>query len=118
MRAQGSTPSEAITLIDGTNYDDMIAKGCASGKTVLVDFFAEWCGPCKVMYPKVVEIAEANADKLIVYKFDCNKANKDKAKELGIKVLPTFMAYKGGVKVGESTGAKMEKLQELLASAM
>lgn len=82
-----------IELTDET-YEQETAKG-----TVVVDFYAQWCGICKALTPKVGEIAKQNPN----YKF-C-KADVDKcseiAQKLGIVNLPTFVMYKEGIMVGK-----------------
>ncbi len=72
------------------------------------------CGPCKMILPQLVELNAQDADVDLV-KFNCNKENKDLGKALGIKVAPTFHLYKGGSKVAEMTGAKVDKLKALIA---
>uniref|UniRef100_A0A061SNK1 Thioredoxin 1 n=1 Tax=Tetraselmis sp. GSL018 TaxID=582737 RepID=A0A061SNK1_9CHLO len=85
----------------------------SSKNLVVVDFFTDWCGPCKMIYPKLVELNDSYPDVAIV-KFNCNKYNKELGKELGIRVAPTFHLYKEGSKVAEMTGAKVDKLTELI----
>ncbi|CAD6334626.1 unnamed protein product [Miscanthus lutarioriparius] len=81
----------------------------AGDKVVVLDMYTEWCGPCKVMAPKFQEMSEKNLD-VVFLKLDCNQDNKPLAKELGIKVVPTFKILKGGKVVKEVTGAKIEEL--------
>lgn len=71
------------------------------------------CGPCKIILPTLVEMNAADPDVEIV-KFNCNQENKVLGKELGIRVAPTFHLYKGGEKLAEMTGAKPDKLKELI----
>uniref|UniRef100_A0A383W1D9 Thioredoxin domain-containing protein n=1 Tax=Tetradesmus obliquus TaxID=3088 RepID=A0A383W1D9_TETOB len=93
-------------------FDDYISA--AGDVLVVVDFFTEWCGPCKLIYPQLVALSEALAPAAVIVKFNCNQANKELAKTLGIKVAPTFQLYRGGAKVGEMTGAKVERLKALI----
>jgi thioredoxin 1 len=67
------------------------------------------CGPCKVMAPKFQEMSEKDQD-VVFLKLDCNQDNKSLAKELGIKVVPTFKILKDGKVVKEVTGAKLDEL--------
>lgn len=91
----------------------------AGDDLVVVDFFTDWCGPCKLMYPELVKISEELSGQGVqVVKFNCNAANKDLAKMLGIKVAPTFHLYRGSNKVGEMTGAKTDKLRSMIEEAM
>jgi len=80
---------------------------------VVVDFYTDWCGPCKIILPKLIEMNAEYGDVEIV-KFNCNQYNKELGKQLGIRVAPTFHLYKGGNKVAEMTGAKPDKLRELM----
>lgn len=86
---------------------------------VVVDFYTDWCGPCKLMYPKLVEMAEEMQPKGVRFvKFNCNKFNKELGSGLGVRVAPTFFLYKGSVKVAEMTGARVEKLRDLIEANM
>jgi len=81
----------------------------AGDKTVVVDMYTQWCGPCKVMAPKYQQLSEKYLDVLFL-KLDCNQDNKPLAKELGIKVVPTFKILKESKIVKEVTGAKFDDL--------
>ncbi|CAK9140117.1 unnamed protein product [Ilex paraguariensis] len=67
------------------------------------------CGPCKVMAPRFRELSEKYID-VVFLKLDCNKDNKPLAKELGIRVVPTFKILKDSKIVKEVTGAKFDDL--------
>lgn len=81
----------------------------AGDKTVVLDMYTQWCGPCKVIAPKYKELAEKYLD-VVFLKLDCNQDNKPLAKELGIKVVPTFKILKDSKIVKEVTGAKYDDL--------
>ncbi|XP_010038350.2 thioredoxin F-type, chloroplastic [Eucalyptus grandis] len=81
----------------------------AGDKTVVLDMYTQWCGPCKVMAPKYQELSEKYSDVLFL-KLDCNQDNKPLAKELGLKVVPTFKILKDNKVVKEVTGAKLDNL--------
>ncbi|XP_051116562.1 thioredoxin F-type, chloroplastic-like [Andrographis paniculata] len=81
----------------------------AGTKVVVLDMYTQWCGPCKVIAPKFQQLSEKYDDVLFL-KLDCNQDNKPLAKELGIKVVPTFKILKDGKIVKEVTGAKIEDL--------
>ncbi|KAA8538849.1 hypothetical protein F0562_025541 [Nyssa sinensis] len=81
----------------------------AGDKTVVLDMYTQWCGPCKVMAPKFQELSEKYVD-VVFLKLDCNQDNKPLAKELGISVVPTFKILKDSKIVKEVTGAKFDDL--------
>ncbi|XP_050208018.1 thioredoxin F-type, chloroplastic-like [Mercurialis annua] len=81
----------------------------AGDKTVVLDMYTQWCGPCKVIAPKFKALSEKYLD-VVFLKLDCNQDNKSLAKELGIKVVPTFKILKDSKIVKEVTGAKYEDL--------
>ncbi|CAL1712896.1 unnamed protein product [Somion occarium] len=84
-------------------------------KVVIIDFWAEWCGPCKQISP-IFEKLSADFPNLAFYKVNVDEAS-DISEEVGIRAMPTFMAFKNGAKIGESVGAIPTRLQELIASA-
>lgn len=75
---------------------------------VLVDFFATWCGPCKMLAPTLEEFAEENAGKIIVGKCDID-AQPELADEFKIQVVPTIIAFKNGKAVNSSRGLCSKK---------
>ena len=84
-------------------FDSAVANG-----TVLVDFGAEWCGPCKVMEPVLEKIAEAYRDKLTVYAVDIDQ-DPSLAARHGVMSVPTMLVMKGGQPVERIVGAISEK---------
>jgi thioredoxin 1 len=86
----------------------------AGDKLVVVDFFTDWCGPCKLILPQLVTLSAELEPAATIAKFNCNQNNKELAKSLGIKVAPTFHLYKHGKKVADMTGAKVDKLRALI----
>ncbi len=71
---------------------------------VLVDFYADWCGPCKMMMPVVEKLAETYAGKVKVGKVNSDENNQLAAK-YGIMSIPSFLIFKGGQVVDNATGA-------------
>lgn len=88
--------------------DEFQAKVLDSDVPVLVDFFANWCGPCVAMSPILEKVAERLAGKARVYKLDVDK-NPDKANEYGVKAIPYLVLFKGGGKVQEVIGLTGEE---------
>jgi len=80
-----------IELTDAT-FDNTVHN---SDVPVLVDFWAPWCGPCKMIAPIVKEIAEEYADKAKICKLDTDEA-RDSAMEFGISAIPTIILFKDG----------------------
>ncbi|KAG8943072.1 hypothetical protein FRC04_003218 [Tulasnella sp. 424] len=89
-----------------------------SGKTVFVDFWATWCGPCRMISPVFERISsqlsESGAE---FYKVDVD-ALPDVAEEWGIRAMPTFLAFKNGQRTGELVGANPGGLQSLVAKQL
>ena len=70
---------------------------------VLVDFWAEWCGPCKMAEPVLEELSEEYKDKVAVAKMDVDK-NQESTQKYGIMSIPTTVLFKGGNEMGRQIG--------------
>jgi thioredoxin 1 len=77
----------------------------------LVDFWAEWCGPCKMLNPVISELKEKYDGKAGVHKVNVDE-NQDLAKELGIRSIPTVILFKDGNEIERISGAKEISLYE------
>ena len=89
----------SVLVLNDDNFESEILN---SEKTCLVDFFATWCGPCKIMSPVIDEIAAENPD-IKVGKVDVDEAEEIAAR-FGIMSIPTLMVFKGGESVKTFVG--------------
>ena len=80
------------------------AETVGSNKPVLVDYWAEWCGPCKMVAPILEEVASDMSDKLTVGKVDVDE-NQELAAQLNIMSIPTLVLFKDGEVVDQAIGA-------------
>lgn len=88
-----------------------------AGPPVLVDFYADWCGPCRMVAPLVDEIAQANAGKMLIAKIDADHAAQ-LLEKFGIRGIPTVILFKGGEEVDRSVGLEPEKLRSMAEQAV
>ena len=87
-----------------------------SGDAVILDCYAEWCGPCKVVAPKLEEWSEAYPQ-VKFYKVDVDKV-EEVALELGVRAMPTIMLFKDGQKVTEVVGAVLPAIEQGIKSLL
>ena len=107
--------SEHIVHVSDASFD---AEVLNSETPVLVDFWAEWCGPCKMIAPVLSEIADEYAGKLKVCKLDVD-ANPEVAPKFGIRGIPTLILFKGGNAEATKVGAlSKSQLTEFVKEAM
>jgi thioredoxin 1 len=98
--------SDLIKHISDASFDADVLK---SGKPVLVDYWAEWCGPCKMIAPVLDDISAAYKDKLQIAKMNVDENQQIPAK-FGIRGIPTLMLFKNGQLAATKVGA-MSKAQ-------
>ncbi len=87
--------------INDANFDELVLK---STKPVLVDFWAEWCGPCRMVGPIVEELANEYGDKAVIGKVNVDH-NPNISTNFGIRNIPTILFFKNGVVVDKQVGA-------------
>jgi thioredoxin 1 len=97
----------ATFSVSDANFDKEVLK---STEPVLVDFFAEWCGPCKAMAPALEQVAAEMKGKVKVAKLDVDQ-NPEVTQKYTIQAMPTLMIFKDGKKVAERVGALTQKKQ-------
>ena len=98
--------SELIKQVSDATFDADVLQ---ADKPVLVDYWAEWCGPCKMIAPILDEVSTAYQDKLTIAKMNVDE-NRDIPAKFGIRGIPTLMLFKGGQLAATKVGA-MSKSQ-------
>ena len=90
----------SVLHINRESFEKIIAQ---NGKTVLVDFWATWCGPCRMIAPVLEEVAKERPD-VTVCKVDVDE-ERELALEYGVSSIPTLLVFRDGKVVNQSTGA-------------
>lgn len=93
--------TNTVKVTDATFVDQVLT----SEKPVLVDFWATWCGPCKMVAPVLEEIAKENGEKLTVAKIDIDE-NPNTPRDYQVMSIPTLILFQGGKPVKQIVGAK------------
>ena len=90
--------------ITDSNFNNVISKN----KTVLVDFWAEWCGPCRMIGPVIEELANEYEGKAIIGKLDID-SNQESSVKYGVRSIPTILTFKDGEIIDRQVGAVPKK---------
>ncbi len=93
--------SDLVKHISDASFDADVLQ---SGQPVLVDYWAEWCGPCKMIAPILDEVSKEYAGRLNVAKMNVDQ-NRDVPAKFGIRGIPTLMIFKGGQLAATKVGA-------------
>ncbi len=89
-----------VVVVTDENFEEVVLR---ANRPVLVDFWAEWCGPCKAFAPTIHKVAAEYADRLIVVKADL-EMNRRWAEKLGIRAVPTLLYFNKGDVVKRTVG--------------
>lgn len=107
--------SDAITHVTDANFEEEVLK---ADKPVLVDFWAAWCGPCKMIAPILDELAESLGDKIKITKLDVD-ANQEVPGKFNIRGIPTLIIFKNGEPDSTKVGAlSKQQLVDFIESAV
>tara|TARA_Y100001949_G_C15990076_1_gene332419 strand:- start:2121 stop:2441 length:321 start_codon:yes stop_codon:yes gene_type:complete len=90
---------KAVEILD-SNFDEVLNKN----KVVLVDFWAEWCGPCRMIAPMIEELANEYDGKAVIGKLDVDN-NQESSVKFGVRSIPTLLVFKDGELVDRHVGA-------------
>jgi len=106
--------AENVKAIKDADFDALVLK---SSKPVLVDFWASWCGPCRMLGPVIEELASQYGDKVDFVKINVDE-NPETPRKYGIRGIPTLILFKNGEAVNTSVGAVPKgQIEDMLKKA-
>lgn len=91
-------------IINKENFENLVLK---SNKTVLLDFYADWCGPCRTLMPVIEQISQENPD-ILVGKINID-SEPELAQKFGVMTIPSLFVIKNGAVVSSSVGVKPKR---------
>ncbi|MGM0440097.1 MAG: thioredoxin [Chlamydiota bacterium] len=104
--------AKGIKMIDDSSFEETIKEG-----VVLVDFYADWCGPCRMLAPILEEVAEAVKGKAVIAKLDVDQAQQT-ASTYQVTSIPTIILFKDGKEVNRVVGVQStDSLKSMIESA-
>lgn len=104
---------EALKHLTDENFDEQVAQG-----VVLVDFYADWCGPCRMLSPIIEALAQEMTGKAIIAKVDTDRAPQTAAK-FEITSIPTLILLKGGSVVKKVVGLRdLDSLRKMITEVL
>ena len=109
-----TAPNEPIEVRQAVDFDRLVAK---SSLPVLVDYWAPWCGPCRMVAPELQKVAARQAGQAIVVKVNTDELS-DLGQRFGIRSIPTLAVFGGGKELARESGARpAEAIEAFLARA-
>lgn len=112
-----AAPVQGTMHITDADFEKIIAE--AGDKPVMVDFFAEWCGPCRLAAPIIEELGQKYAGKAVVAKLDIDASDPNFTRSHGVMSIPTVIVWKNGKEVARQTGfIGKEKYTEMIENGL
>jgi thioredoxin 2 len=96
------TPAEPVNLTSSSDFDRLVAK---SSVPIVVDYWAPWCGPCRMVAPELAKVAARAAGRFLVVKVNTDELF-DLGERFGIRSIPTLAVFAGGHEVARTAGAR------------
>jgi len=102
--------ADNVLYVSDAEFEEKVLN---NEQPVLVDFWAEWCGPCKMIAPYLEELANEYKGKITVAKVDVDK-NPDNASKYGVRSIPTLILFRKGEQIGMTVGADPNQIRRML----